>query len=369
MRKQIVILALATAVLTLAVGSAGTASAAPATNDNFADAKVIQSLPFVELLTGVEATREAREPQPCGDSVSTVWYRFTAATNLNLQADGGANVLAVYNGDALGKLRSAGCDTVPGGGPVVQFQARAGKAYHIQVGASDGHFGISLAVAQQQTVQRPIEEFVAAQGTFCVPDGSGGCLLFTPPVPNSLSWQNSDRGRCASVDYAGLANEWLQDNSNGATSLGTSFSGSVVERARDDGKADVTVTLFTGSALTWAVSGCDPNGPFIFGNRVTDVLAGAEASVGDSFLRVEFINFAPGKPLPDLIQLFHAPTGGQVFQRVSFQANAEGALREAFGVPDGTPGRAHITQRLFFVVGHHNVLIPVDNIDLHPVGQ
>jgi len=48
--------------------------------------------------------------------------------------------------------------------------------------------------------------------------------------------------------------------------------------------------------------------------------------------------------MPDLIQLAFFPRLGQVLEFIQFNAHATGTLRKAFGVPDGTPGRAEVVQ-------------------------
>jgi hypothetical protein len=55
-----------------------------------------------------------------------------------------------------------------------------------------------------QTTQRPISDFLETQGTFCIPNGSGGCFLFVPPVPNFVGWGDQAGSLAVSVDYAGF---------------------------------------------------------------------------------------------------------------------------------------------------------------------
>ncbi len=221
-------------------------------------------------------------------------------------------------------------------------------------------------------VQRPIEEFVAAQGTYCLDDGMGGCLLFVPPVANFIGTSDPARGICAAVDYAGLADEWITAASGGAISFGTTFSGSVTEQALEDGRAEVHVRLNTRNALTWATDGCDfASSPLLFGHRAPDVLAGADAALGDVHFQITFINTAPGAPLPDLIQLFFVPEAGQELRMLAVDARAEGTLRAAYGVPDGTPGRLTDIQSGLFMtrfMGATGDGFPVERITLHPVG-
>jgi hypothetical protein len=44
------------------------------------------------------------------------------------------------------------------------------------------------------------------------------------------------------------------------------------------------------------------------------------------------------------LQLTACPAPGQALEVFSVRAQASGPLREAFGVPDGTPGRLEVTQ-------------------------
>jgi hypothetical protein len=72
-------------------------------------------------------------------------------------------------------------------------------------------------------------------------------------------------------------------------------------------------------------------------------------------LTVDFINTAPGAPLPNFRTLVFNPGQGQELQKITFISTAKGPLRAAFDVPTGTPGMAHTTQRgLFDVPGQGN---------------
>lgn len=229
-------------------------------------------------------------------------------------------------------------------------------------------------------MQRPIEEFVDAQGTFCItlnlfppplPDGAivdpQGCIIFVPPVGNFIGWSDLLRDRCASVDYAALADIAL------AGALGTQTSGSITERPLADGRAEVRVVLHTRNALTWVIDGCESfaTNALLFGNRVPDVRSGAKPALCDAEFRLVFINTAPGALLPDIEQLGMAPEPGQELRSLAIGCNATGDLRAAFGVNDGTPGRANIRQTGLFMTGFHGAVgdgFPVEFIDLRRVG-
>ncbi len=209
--------------------------------------------------------------------------------------------------------------------------------------------------AAGQAQQRSIEEFLAAQGTACDDRFGPFCNLPFAPVPNVVRWAEGPAltPLVLVVDYAGVADAWLIDNSAGAVSVGTTFSGSVTERSLQDGRAEVHVRLHTKNALTWAEGWVLPP-PFFwppirdpqFGYQAPLVLGGAEPALADSFLDAVFILAAPGDPLPDLRQvLFSEDSTLPEYEtiRLSFSATAHGPLREGFGVDEGTPGRLHFT--------------------------
>ncbi|MBI4600450.1 MAG: hypothetical protein HY721_00680 [Planctomycetes bacterium] len=227
----------------------------------------------------------------------------------------------------------------------------------VEIGCGQGGGGVSGGAAQ-----RPISEFVAAQGTFCRPDGAGGCLLFVPPLQNFLGWRDPAKNISISVDYAGIADAWLESQAGGFD-LGTATSGSITERPLPDGRAEVHVRLHTRNALSWVINrtGCPPGSafavcPLLLGHRAPDVLAGAEPALGQSLLTVVFVNTAPGAPMPDLLQIssgrFRLP--GQEFHSISIYARASGELREASGFPEGAPGSAQVTQVGLFDTGAGN---------------
>ena len=230
--------------------------------------------------------------------------------------------------------------------------------------------------------QRPIEDFLVAQGTFCVAfDAMGpvcdapppGCILFVPPVDNFVGLNDPVSLLAASIDYAGLADAWITAETGGNVSFGTEFSGSITERSLHDGtgSVEVHVRLRTTNALAWAFE-CDP-GPScdfggattIFGNRAPDVLAGEEMALGDSFLRLKFVSHLGfGAPLPDLIQVLFG-CGGDDYEFPSllqFVATAQ-------GTHDGTPSTLIVTQMGLFANPGGGATadgFPVENVVIVP---
>jgi hypothetical protein len=220
------------------------------------------------------------------------------------------------------------------------------------------------ARADGPTTTRPIMDFVNAQGTYNLRDPDDNSVVFVPPVANYFGWSDAAHNLSISVDYAGVANAFYGD------AFGTRFRGTVTERPLADGRAEVMAVLQTTNALADVIQGVDgdfADDPLLFGARPTpDGLEGGVA-LADAELRVVFTNTAPGAPLPDLIQLaFGTPAAGQDLRAIGFRAVANGRL------PDGTPGKATVTQAGLFMTGFHGAVgdgFPAERIGLRPVGR
>jgi hypothetical protein len=194
----------------------------------------------------------------------------------------------------------------------------------------------SVAQAERGCEKRSLDDFLAAQGT---------TSMFVHPVPDYVGWADAAFTTFALVDYAGLANAWIESETG--ESLGTRVRGKVEECASPDGRAEVRVHLKTTDALSWAFffADIDPNDPLpflntplSFGARAQDVVNGAEPALGKVKLNVTFMNSSPGAPLPDLVQLINNPTPAQLPLTFDFRARASGAT------PDGTPAQLRVVQ-------------------------
>jgi len=207
-----------------------------------------------------------------------------------------------------------------------------------------------------QTTERPISDFLAAQGQ---------TSQFFPPVADLLGWA---QGMCASgglncmskppydglcladfawVDYAGVAERFLVQN--GAMPSGTYYEGFVQQRPLDNGRVEVTVSLHTRNALVWVSkqtklipgTACaapvdyDWYGPLALGARPTTLPPIGQRALGDAFLHLTFQNPA-GAPLPDVIDLFYNRFSD--IDEYSFHAVASGP------VPGGGNGAVTIQQ-------------------------
>ena len=155
---------------------------------------------------------------------------------------------------------------------------------------------------------------------------------------NFEGWGSGDSFRAASVDYAGLADEWIEHASHGRTSFGTDVDGVVHERMCSDGTVEVDATIRTRNALVWVTldpAGYNFNGPLIFGVRAPDVLKGARPALGDSLFQVTFINPRPWAKLPDLLQVFaqdpNLLTTTYTFNATAWQEGAQATVAQNSG--------------------------------------
>ena len=151
-------------IVVLLTGLPIAANAATPSNDDFANASAISSLPFQTSESTIDATTETNEPNPvCLPLDHTVWFRYKAPRNANLVANlSGTDFYVaggVYTGTSLSNLKAVGCwDTTPSDHEAVNgFSVSAGKTYFLQIGSLEGFPGGELHVR--------IEPAATIQGT------------------------------------------------------------------------------------------------------------------------------------------------------------------------------------------------------------
>lgn len=228
-------------------------------------------------------------------------------------------------------------------------------AVTIAVGAS------GVASAQGTVLQRPIQDFVAAQGQFPPPPG------FTA---NFVGWigragPKEDLSRIMTIDYAGL-------DAKAVGLPAPQIAGSVIERPLRNGQTNVKVTLRTRDALSY-VHECAapipgnpcPAGDISFGISALELMGGADpsaAAYGSSLFQIEYnVSRALGAPMEDLIQMFFGglpPVPPLPYDAlplfVGFSGGARGPLRSASGCPEGTSGQAWTVQTGLIGAAIHN---------------
>lgn len=214
---------------------------------------------------------------------------------------------------------------------------------------------LTVGRTNAQLSQRLISDFVSQQGS---------TVNWWPPVPDYLGWTAPRGNIFALVDYAGVANAWLK--ANGGPDLGTLITGTIIEEALTDGRAEVTVTMTTTGALSFA-SAIDPWGTLWFGHLAPEVVGGATPAIGSSYLQLVFKNTAVGAPLPNIVEamvLGIKPAGFEM-KSLAFMSDAVGPLRVEAGMgPEGTGGRCTVAQLATFTPANQDGVWLVESIPL-----
>lgn len=145
-------------------------SAAPPSNDNFASATLIPTLPYGNAIEVSGATSEVDDPTlTCTGTkgASSVWYSITApgtgTINLNTIGSNYDTVLAVYTGSSLASLTSVMCNDDIVTGTNIQSSlsvpVAAGQTYYIEAAAFDAGVNLVLNMgfisADTPTVKSP----------------------------------------------------------------------------------------------------------------------------------------------------------------------------------------------------------------------
>jgi hypothetical protein len=246
------------AVLILTVAGLGlfqseTALAAAAPNDDFANATVISSLPFSDVVDNTTATTEPGEPTGgCGPTpLQTVWYSITPASDTTVHIDmtGSTFVDTVFNfyrqdGTGFGGLSIEVCAISP-----QVLHLLANTTYYIQAG--DEGFSSSggmLHLNVQQIPAPPNDNFENA----------------TVISPTALPFSDTETALAATVEAGEpvpacsprntISNSWWYSFT--ATSTGSFTASSTGPGA--------IVAAYTGSALgNLSQIGCDRDFPVV----------------------------------------------------------------------------------------------------------
>ena len=181
------------------------------------------------------------------------------------------------------------------------------------------------AEAKNGATKRPISDFLQEQTLGDIVDW--------------ISFEsNTDPSYRARVDFVGVINEGVA-KPNGAD-FGTSFTGSVTEKTRKDGRTDVHVVLH-GKKVFYFVATVPTFFPIVSGRLAgANVFGGLSIDTCTTRYDLKYITTnAPGEAMPRLVPLlFNTPNDWEVVQsKLTAQGDCE--LRAEFGVPDGTRGR------------------------------
>jgi len=142
----------AAVVLTAALAPAA-AHAAPPSNDDFADATAIASLPFASTVDTRGGTAADDDPSTCNWSTSSVWFRYTApadgfARMTTDRPDDEKPAISAHTGERGALTWVPGACQQPHGGGSNTFAVTAGTTYHFLLQdtrfAGPVRFGVSL---------------------------------------------------------------------------------------------------------------------------------------------------------------------------------------------------------------------------------
>lgn len=145
-------------------------------NDDLEDALLVVGSPFSDLRYNLNATMQANEPQPCGATRGSVWYRLEASETGSFVAAAAAEgnfagAVAVFTGTGLDDLQALGCHRASDlyGTAAVNFEAAQGQTYWIQSSASNSGYGY---------VRTTVSRYLGASSTQVEPTAS--CLPSCP---------------------------------------------------------------------------------------------------------------------------------------------------------------------------------------------
>jgi hypothetical protein len=142
------------ASLSILAGGAPAVLAQPS-NDDFDNATVVSALPFADEVNTVDATEAADDPW-CSGRGPTVWYRYTPAADVRIEANTlGSNydtTLAAYSG-SRGALTEIACnDDWYALQSRVDVSLNAGVTYYFMVGAFGSGYGGNLVFSISEPV-------------------------------------------------------------------------------------------------------------------------------------------------------------------------------------------------------------------------
>jgi PKD repeat protein len=284
------------AVALMPIAPVGIAWAAVPTNDNFANAIPITSLPFNAVLNTTEATTEPGEPQVCGSLVGTVWYQLAPTATAMFTADthGSASAahLVVYRADsaAFGGLMPLGCAT-----SLMTFVGQAGTQYYIQVGSWNSGGDVHLNLA---TVPPPANDNFASATSF-------SAVPFTDTIDlRSASLESGEPRATCAIPYSVDSSVWyaFTPSGNGSITAGAewpSFTG-----------------VYTGSSLnTLTEAACRVGSPATF-----SVTAGQKyyLQVGGVYGYRSSITLNVYETPPPQANFFASPFDPSIFDNVQF---------------------------------------------------
>ncbi len=179
-----------------------TGPASGPTNDDFANATVINSVPFSIAEDTSQATFDPSDPSGCSSNGS-VWFAYTPSSNVRIDADTFGSsydtVLSAWTG-TQGALNLIACnDDFSGLQSKIDFQATGGTTYYFMVAfccGSGGNGGGSLTFSVNQLLPPGNDDFANASPIASLPfsdtvDLATATTQASEPSPSCVGLQNT----------------------------------------------------------------------------------------------------------------------------------------------------------------------------------
>jgi hypothetical protein len=238
------------------------------------------------------------------------------------------------------------------------------------VGPASAEPSAARASAGGPVTQWTIEDFVAAQGTYC---GSVGQFCHpTEDIASIVIWSGPTGVPVASIDFGGVNVAWYEANLGG--DFDYAASGTVRERRLADGSRLVTVNLRFENTL-FAAAGADG---MLLG-ALFEEYGTVEPVTASGSVMLQFILPADYEGLPDFVQLALEPAPGMELLQVVANVQGEGTLRMDYdGMAAGTPVRVTLHAAYLPKLGDtpaanatglaRTFLGPSDAVRIQPIG-
>ncbi len=155
--------------LALAVQPSGATHGVIENNDDFADAYDLtpSALPYDKWVEAEYATMEAGEPDNCGASTFSLWYKFVPTTRVGItmevRSDGYREFITnLYRGTSLDNLEFMECEVDVYGAAIINIAAEPGTTYYYQIAGRDDRDGDHVHVEFFTEALEPNDDFADA---------------------------------------------------------------------------------------------------------------------------------------------------------------------------------------------------------------
>ncbi|HZO67293.1 MAG TPA: PKD domain-containing protein [Kribbellaceae bacterium] len=336
--------------------SPSAAFAAPPSNDDFANATVILSLPFSDTVDTTEATTEPGEPFVFCGMQQTVWYSVTPTAKAAIQvqvtgSDLTDPLVAIWRADGPGLAGLSPLGECKGSGVPFDFLAEAGTTYYIQIGNGFFSSGGILSVDVQEIPPPANDTFASATPISALP--------FSDTVVGTIAAgvePGEPMPSCGSQPPTGTL--WY--------SVTPAVSGAFA--ARLAGFFQATTAAYTGATLTGLSEiGCNP---FAFNSLVIHLNAGTtyHIQISGVFDRNPPVTLTLDVAVAPVANFAHFPSDASIFDSVqffdaSFDPEQVGFASWAWDFGDGTTATDCCPAHRYTADGDYTVRLTVTTFD------